>query len=277
MSFADFENSEYGFRPVELYEFYDGTTRYRYTSADESITSDGDLYTPLGGLDRDGTELLADMATDTLLQISIPHTNALALLYLNEYDRPEIGVKIYVSQRDSLADFRTILTAQVLSCTFHGDVATLNIDVFGASYERQIGIQTFGPTCQATLYKQPCPVAKADYIQTGTLTAVSGRVITSTDWIGAGADYFAAGFVECVISGKTYRRFITAFNDATGALTLFAAIGPLTVGASVDAYPGCNSSTDHCRNKYGASTNDGEAFIGFPHVPARDAYRVPIV
>jgi uncharacterized phage protein (TIGR02218 family) len=276
MALSTFENSEYGYRPVELYEFFDGANYYRYTSADEgTITFDGETYTA-AGIDRESTELEAD-ASDQKLQITLPRDNAVPLLFLNEYDRPDLKLRIRVAQRDSLTDFKTVLSAGVLSCTFRGDLATLNVDVFGASFERQIANQCFGPTCQATLYTRPCPVAKADFKETGVVDAISGFTVTASEWAGAGADYFTAGFVECVISGKTYRRFIAAFNSTTGALTLFAPIGPLTVGASVDAYPGCNSSTDHCRNKFGAATNDGEAFVGFPHVPARDAYRVPIL
>jgi hypothetical protein len=276
MNFELFDNSPDSAKPMELLEIRAGETIWRHNSSTEiSVSFGGYEFTPIA-FERDGEEIKSD-SIDQRLAISLPETHPVGPLFLVGDPELQVGVKIWRVQRDSLTDFEVVGTWQVRSVNHDGDpkILKLQCDVFAGRLRQRCVSQLHGSKCQAALYQFPCPVQKVDYEQPGVLTAVAGNQITAPEWIGFDPDYFPAGFVKV----NNAHRTISGYDPVTGRLTLRTPLLGLEVGDSVLAYPGCNSSVEHCRNKFGISTDDGAAFVGFPHVPRKNIYggRAPVV
>lgn len=276
MSFETFDISEFGAKPMELLEIRAGDSIWRHNSGmDVSVSFGGHEWTPIG-FDRDGEEIRSD-SVNQRMRINVPDDHPVGPLFLVGDPEVQVGAKIWRVQRDSLTDFEVVGTWQVRSVNHDGDkkILKLQCDVFAGRLRQRCVSQLHGSRCQAALYQFPCPVKLVDWVTSGVLTAVTGNQITATEWIGFDTDYFPAGFVTI---GNAHRTII-AYDQATGKLTLKTPILGLEVGNSVNAYPRCNGSPEHCRFKFGTSTDDGAAFVGFPHVPRKNIYggRAPVV
>jgi uncharacterized phage protein (TIGR02218 family) len=268
MSFELFDISEFDSAPLELFEITAGPQVWRHASGNSDITFLDNVFTKLA-IERDGEEIKSD-AADQRMTVSLPETHPVGHLFMIGDPEVVVGVRVWRAQRDSLTDFEVVGTWQIRSVMYDGaaKVYKLACDVFAGRLRQRCCSQVHGSRCQAALYTFPCPVLLVDYTHTGTLTAVVGNQITSPDWEGFDAAYFPAGFVA--IGGA--HRTIKAYDPVTGKLTLRAPILGLSVGQSVDAHPGCDGSPESCRGKFGSSTDDGAAFVGFPHVPREDIY-----
>jgi hypothetical protein len=275
MSFEIFDASESAAKPVELYEFTAGSQVWRHASGNLTINFLSNDFSPLA-IQREGEEIRSD-ASDQQMTVELPETHPLPHIF--EIGDPEVfvGVRIWRAQRDSLDDFELVGSWHVRSAHYDGEdkIYKLTCDVYGGRLRQRCCSQLHGSRCQAAVYLFPCPTNKVDYAEVGVLTAVSGTQITADAWIGFDASYFPAGRVEVGGSART----ITAYDATLGRLTLRSPILGLSVGQSVTAYPGCDGAPETCRTKFGAATDDGAAFVGFPHVPRKDIYsgRAPVV
>lgn len=276
MPFESWDVSEFGAKPMELLEIRAGEQVWRHNSSTTvSVSFGGFEWTPID-FDRDGEEIRSD-SIDQRLSISLPETHPVGLVFLVGDPEVTVGAKIWRVQRDSLTDFEVVGTWQVRSVNHDGQkkILKLQCDVFAGRLRQRCVSQLHGSRCQGALYQFPCPVDKADWVVPGVLTAVVGNQITAPEWVGFDTDYFLAGFVTV----ENAHRTAIAYDPTLGKLTLKTPLLGLEVGNSVNAYPGCNGSPEHCRFKFGSSTDDGAAFVGFPHVPRKNIYggRAPVV
>lgn len=277
MSFETFDNSEYLGQPVELIEITAGATVYRHATGNLTIPFLGNDFTPLA-FERDAEEIKSD-ASDQQMTITVPETHPVPHLFVVGDPEVVVGVRIWRAQRDSLTDFEVVGTWQVRSVKFDGEekVFQLTCDVFAGRLRHRCCSQVHGSRCQAAVYLFPCPVPPSAFEHSGVLTAISGSQITASDWVGLDATYFLAGYVA--VGGTGSIRTIIAYDPMTGTLTLRTPILGLSLGQSVLAYAGCDGAPETCRGKFGSATDDGAAFVGFPHVPRADIYggRAPVV
>lgn len=270
MAYADDEESQAASAPIEAYEFVGSATTWRYTSAAEAVTIDGDVYTPLAGLRRGGFGIATIKDTPSLT-VTLPSFAPIVQDYVFAIAPRTLLVSAYRYQPVSgewirfwRGDVRSITptgkTAQVTSPSF---LATqLSTNVPGLTVRAHCAHFFGDPRCRVDreLFKHLTTVA--------TVSGTDARIVTVA---GVGIhpnQRFRAG--EIVRDADGERRTIV---DQVGAvLKLVSPFRTLANGNAVTMYFGCAHTPTDCEDTYNNLINFG----GFHRMPKRDPFKVSI-
>ena len=272
MTYSAFETSQEGSQPVEVYTFLIGAQAFRYTSAEDTVTLSAIDYAPESisrGTLEDGAE-----ERDTNLSLVLPATNPVARQFL--FSIPGQRVKIQIDRYQRLdtptPEVIRIFDGFVHSVTYEGNgkTASMSCRPAVAVLNRTIPRFAFHAQCNHVLYDSGCQVDDTDpafRVSSGSVTAVSGRVLTVSGLSGSFADgFFDGGFVE-VVGSSDFRMILShTGNDLT--LLLPFSTDPTTV----NVFAGCDHSIATCKAKFDNVINFG----GFPFVPTRNPFQTGI-
>jgi hypothetical protein len=185
-----------------------------------------------------------------------------------------------VSAAGVFSNFRQIWKGELSTPTLEGPDLTVTVIGANALFGRQAPRQVMSPTCGTNLFKPRCGLALADWMVSGVIISIVGQVVTIGPITHAGglpphyadADFFALGWAQWTDGGGLIRRSEVLASVSTGvgapadevvALTLGRPLGA-SVGATIQAAPGCNRLGPTCRGKF----NNGLRFRGFEFMPA---------
>jgi len=248
--------------PIELLVLTDATSTWRYTTACDGVSYGGNSYTAEPGLKIGEVEVAHNVLRVTL-QIEASWSCGFVSDYITgEIDAP-VEVTVYrgcalrTLDSDSVQQWWTGYVKTVTLSEPTRRKATLACVPVWTDLGRAGLCLRYGRLCQVPLYSTPCGVDKTSYKATGTVASVDGVTITSTTFGLQADDYYTGGQFE---SGGV-KRLISAHTGET--ITLASSIGNLIVGASFDAYPGCDHTIDICHSKFSNRLN----FRGQPWLP----------
>ena len=264
-SFETFEESVESSRPLEIYEIAIGGTTYRYTSAEDTLTVGGEDYTPIaisrGNIEQDSED------RNRSLSLDLPANNPFAALYKEISPGSKATVSVIRLQRDEVPTFDTqvlIFKGEVQSVTFpdDGTTAQLNLQGIESALNRNLPRFGFSGQCNHVLYDPGCGVDPASFDLIGTVSVVSGNVITLPGANAQADGYWTAGYATPV--GSDDFRLILAHtgND----LTLLLPFATDVTGQQVQIFAGCDHVlTGDCATKF----DNVLEFGGFAFVPTR--------
>ena len=199
-----------------------------------------------------------------MLSIKLPITDSLAQSFMG--DTQDVVTKLTIwrthyDETDALFQWK----GRVSSTNFDG-VGTMTLEcepVFSSL--RRVGLAPlYSRSCRHVLFGQGCQLNRADFAQSGTVSAVAngGDTITVAE---AAAQNLVGG---TILAGDGSIQMITAQNGAV--LTLMRRVPYLAAqmiahpsGFSIDFYTGCDHSFTTCDVKFGNLGNFG-AFVGIP-------------
>lgn len=258
MTWSALDTGQSTSRPFLCFRFQSGTTFYRYTTAETSLTVDGQSFTP----DVLSVEPLELKANQTDQKMSILTRRNLPVVSLLSVTRPRVNLRIYQVQRDDLSAWQVFWTGAVTGVSLRDEEARIIVDAGTGRIDGLLAPQMFGASCQWTLGRPWCPVNLTSHTFSGTLSAVGGggKQLTASAWAGKGVDYFVNGHV---LTSDGRAEVITAYNSSTGQVTLKSALAGLAVGDSVTAVAGCDGARSTCEDRFGSETNGGAAWGGF--------------
>ena len=268
-SFDAFETSQESSRPLEVYEFAIGGTTYRYTSAEDEITLGGNTYSPKA-IARDAITQSSEDRTRSL-GITLPGNDAFAAQYKEIAPGSKATVSIIRLQRDESPTFDTQVLAykgEVKSVSFPNDgyVALVNCQGIESAFNQVLPRFTYSGQCNHVLYDPGCGVDPSSFDLIGTVSAVSGSVITLPGANAQADGYWTAGYATPV--GSDDFRLILAHtgND----LTLLLPFATDVSGQQVQIFAGCDHVlTGDCANKF----DNVLEFGGFAFVPTRNPFQ----
>lgn len=261
MSYDLIETSPESGRPVELFEFNQGGTFYRFTSSDENIIYNGNVYRRIP-IQRSSIEQTESFQKSGItVDISIKEEFAKSYLTYS----PD-SITVLTIYRRHLSD-----TDNEYIVYWKGTVSSANADGNQMRFEcesvfsalRRSGLRAkYSRSCRHVLYDSNCRVNQEDFRFNATVDSVSGNNITFTLDIPDSEklnDYFLAGMIETQTGAK---RFINSQNN--NVLTLSYAFNSLSAGDTVSLYAGCQHRVHiDCRDKF----NNIENYGGFPYFP----------
>lgn len=264
MPYNTIETSIQDGQPVELYEFRHGLNVYRYTSADTDQVFSGNTYTAVP-LSRNAIEATQEIARGAL---NLNCARTLPLLDLFNPLPPSDVVTLTVRRfhRDD-SEAVVIWMGRVLNISWAGLQASIRCESVYTSIQRPGLRRMYQKQCPHVLYSAQCGVNRAVFRETLAVASISGLAITLTGLGAFAAGYFAGGFIEYVgAAGEIERRAIRGHSGAVLTIN-FQAVG-LTVGASVDVFPGCDHALGTCDSKFGNRLNYG----GMPYIPTKNPF-----
>jgi len=259
MTFDALEISSHDGNPVELYEFRSGVTTWRYTSADASITYNSQTYAPIA-ISRGAISASAEL-NKSGLDIQVTRDNPVAQLFQQQPPGDVVSITIFKMHRSD-GSVAIIWMGRILSMSCTGLTTTLRSESIATSVKRLGLRRKYNMGCPHVLYGPGCNVIQLSYKTTGTVAAISGSQITVAAAGGQADGYYDGGFVYWQTSaGVIDYRMISA--HVASLLTLTFPVHGLSVGDSVDIYPGCNHTLSECDTKFANSDNYG----GWPYRP----------
>lgn len=245
-------------RPAELFHIWFGTTHYRYTSGDITVTYDSNDYTP-ATIKRDkikfDNELQVKTCNVTFSRVTEPLTE-----YIAQNPVGIVWIEILKIHRDQDPLEAGILFIGLFAGT---QIAGVSLSVrcvdLNHFLTQKIPILRYQPHCNNALFDSRCALSSETYkVDVASVTvSADGLTVTSSAFGAYDDGYFDRGKL---VAGD-YKRHIV--SHVGNNLTLKYKVPGFATGDPVSAYPGCDLDVVTCYNKYGNVNN----FFGFPWIP----------
>lgn len=269
-TFDALEKSTESSRPLEIYKVTIGTDEYFWTSAEDTVTVSGQDYEPIA-ISRTGISQGSNQSNQTVT-VSVPGNNEFAARYKNIVPGLRAQMNIWRLQRDETPSFNTMILmfkGQVLSVRFPADGTRAEIAVrsIEQALDRNIPRFTYVGQCNHVLYDQRCGVDPSTFNVTGTVSSVSGNVITLPGASAKADGYYNGGYCTPTTGDQDFRLIL---NHVGNDLTLLLPFAVDVTGLDVQAFAGCNHDAfGDCATKF----DNVIEFGGFAFVPNKNPFR----
>ena len=264
MTYAAIETSAQSGRPVELYEFMNGATAYRYTSADGDVVYGGNTYTAVP-IARGAVEATSETAR---LALEITCARTLDVLDLFAVMPPDQIVAVTLRRLHAGdGEAITLWMGRILNVTWNSVAAEIHCESVYTSLKR-VGLRRlYQKGCPHVVYSGGCGLDSADFKTTRAVSTVSGSEITVSTLSGFADGYFAGGYIEWEPTPGQFDR--RAIRSQTGAVVAVAFPLPgLAATDTVNLYPGCDHTLATCESKFSNRLNYG----GMPYFPDKNPF-----
>lgn len=269
MTFAAIETSADEGRPLELLKVSYLTNNWHYTTSEESVTYDGQVYAPLP-IKHSAIALTGDVAKSQLT-ISVPQDCPVGELFRVQPPTGVVSVTLFAKHVGD-AEVKAIWKGRIVNVTWEQPWLNLTTESVFSSLQRLGLRRKYGTQCPHPLYSVGnglCNVVKASYKTDYAVTSITGATVNCAAAAGAAVDHFAGGVVTWIHaeSGYLEQRMVKS-SDASGNFVLTSQPPGLVVGAALSTYPGCDHSLDTCHSKFANALNFG----GMPFIPTKNPF-----
>jgi uncharacterized phage protein (TIGR02218 family) len=270
MSYEDFDNSPAAGAPIEVYKFVGELGEYHYTSCNEIVTVNGETYIPLPALTRTAIEVSSLLDSPQTLDITMPVTTDLALLY-NFLKMPiTLIVEIRSVHRGSnfATDWRLEFQGTIVSFPVSNNFATCRVQsVIQGGLNQQLNQITFQTPCNHEVYDEHCTLNEADFTTSSTVTNIKDNVITVAN--DHNADHaLIVGKLRNQRTGETR----TIVDNVANVITVGYGFLDIELGDTVDLIIGCDNAYSTCLTVFNNLLNFG----GFMFLPSTNPYVNPV-
>lgn len=269
MTYKEWEESDEGGEPVELYEIQVGSEvpTYKYTSSEEGVTIASFDYVP-EAIKRAEAKSGARERNDEF-KVELPAANPFCLRYAGAI--PGARVKLIVSRYHrpdgATPEVQEVFYGFVESVSVTGNMhnAELTARSTLAALSHTIPREGYQTQCNNVLYRARCGVDDTDpqfRVLNGIVDAVDGRVLYMSQASKFPDGWFAAG--RCTIdSGQDQRMILRHEGDEIEVSVPFPVDPTLAT-----IYAGCAHKLTVCVDKF----DNGINFRGWHAVPNRNPY-----
>lgn len=255
MAFDSLENdNEYGM-PVRLYRFDLGGTVWRYSTTAQDLVYGGNVWSACA-ISDDGVKLSGDSNTDAL-NITAPNDIGPAVQFLGTPPSMPIAVTIFNYHR---SDNQAVVeyVGEVSQCDQPvPGTAVLTCESLFASMDRDGLRLSWQRACPYALYDvRTCGVNKAAFAVQVDLTSAFAGLVTGAGFGTKPTGYFNGGFLtwQHPLRGMEFRAIEEHVGDQ---VRMFGDSDGLYYGLRVTAYPGCNRTPTHCKERFSNYPNYG--------------------
>jgi len=266
----------------------DGTTTYRWTSADVDLVISGQTFRSQGAngplIQRGSYDQSARLTIDTLDLTLVGGS-----FTINGKSLPQLAVQGYFDgarvQVDHLIgpDLPGALALGVLPKFFEGRVASMDPNGPAISLRLKSELESLNvllprfmlqPACGNAVYDANCGLVRATFTLAGTATGGTTTTVTTTSAAitSKASGYFDLGvlaFTSGALNGL--RRAVKASVLSAGTTTFTMALpfpsAPLN-GDTFTVYPGCHRDKTDCGP---TKFNNLPQHRGYPHIPSSEA------
>lgn len=265
MTFHNAETSIASSKPVRLYEFKRGTSRWGYNSSDRDITHNTQVYkTLVGGISDSGIKQTGQATADAL-KITAPADFPTAQLYRQVAPSSMVEVTIYALHY-GIDDYVVVYSGEVRAVQFLLDKCTLTCSALSERME-MTGLRLgWERSCPYALYSTACGVDSGVYRTTATIQSMDGAAVYSGVFESQPDGYYTGGFIEWILPGGDLER--RGIQQHSGSkLILLGGTGGLSLGGELRVYPGCRQNVTSCEQ-----FNNIDRYGGIPHLAGESPY-----
>lgn len=254
-----YSTSQQAGRLRELFEFTQGATVTRFTSAATDITALINAWAQVP-IERSEIEQSQDLNRANIT-LKFPRTNSFAFAFLGALIDDTTSLTIRHETDDNV--WAVHWKGRVSAASLTGDVITLTCEPITTSLKRKGLRATYQINCRHALYhSRGCKVDRTLFDIAGTVSVDNGLTITVPE-----ADAQPDGeFTGGIIVHNNIERLI--INHIGAQLTLLSIFDVSLTGQSVTLYPGCNRTAARCNDKFNNLPNHG----GLPGFPRKNPF-----
>lgn len=251
MTYQSDEISVASGHPIELYDIYTSDNEhYCYHTAGEdygTITYLGRDY-EFGIVER-AEFSIGKMSDSNFLEIGLSKGNVFAVQYVNSALDVICSLNVYRQHSDN---YITYWSGNLISVSFdENSVPTLRFQSIICNSIRMGHRRGNMRMCPHILYGTWCNVNQENYKVEGTITNISGLVITSSVFATKSDGWFQGGKIKI----GTAWRLIKAHT--TNTVTIDRIFVDAEIGNEYVAYAGCGHTGTICKNKFNNKLNFG--------------------
>lgn len=263
MNWSDLEYSVSDGQPVKLYEFIRGSgstiATYCYTNADKNLSVEDVTYNAIPVSD-DGLNGNADNS----LTVTLPANNPIVKLFRGMPPSSSIRLRVLVLQETFT---RLVWLGKISDCKrTTTESAELTAGNIMSNFTRIGARLTWRRSCTHTIFDHNCRMQKHNYEVRAIIETFDGASLTLSA-LNEQDGWFDGGFIEWFDSdGVIERRSIE--SQKANKIYLLGGTSGLTVGMSIQLYPGCSRIISVCKNKFSNYLNCG----GVPGLPGKSPF-----
>ena len=262
MSYSAIESSIENGSVIELYEFIQGLSKYRYCSTESAVEYQSTIYKPFAG-SRESIKQTTDVLKDSI-SFNFPRSDEFASQYLGFAPDDLVTVTIYRGHStDTSSEFAVYWKGRVIGAKASGNDVVVDCESVFTSIKRPGLRARFEYNCRHSLYLTGCNVNRELYKIACPIISISGVTISIQGGTNLGSGYLAGGML---ITSSGIARFITSHSG--DFITIARPIVELLGGDIVSVYPGCDHLMSTCNSKFSNIDNFG----GFPWVPTKNPF-----
>jgi uncharacterized phage protein (TIGR02218 family) len=245
-------------KPIKLYRFTEDSLVWTLTSSNKSQTYNGETYNK-SAIGHSQIKSSPDKNGSTI-DIIVDLDNVMARRWFVNAIDTVVNLQIFkIDDGVVTVDWQ----GRLIGTKPDDSKLTLVFDS-GFSQVRHIGLrEQYQKTCPHILYGRLCGKNKDDMAVSGTVLTISGSTVTVSAASSKPDGYFNAGMIA---DSAGVLRFITSHVGTV--LTLTRPLDSLSVGMSINLYPGCPRTTKACKDTFNNLANFG----GFPWIPSINPY-----
>lgn len=276
MAYADQEGSIQDGTPYFLYEFVTPDETFRYTDYPETVVWNSQDWLPFP-IKHNEVKQSNELSKNSMtVSIPIMENNTFVDIFLGW--SPDYSVS-YTLRRGHFGASDTLVywKGRIASHNLKQQTIELKCESIFTSMRRP-GIRArYQRQCRHALYSAGCGVDKDAFATAGSITSVTGLILTVPAAAGEANNYFTGGAIE--FPGGSF-RMITAHtgdqitisranryvNENFGLSGWGLSWGQFWGGFGVTLYPGCDRSLSTCLNKFNNILNNG----GFKWIPSKN-------
>lgn len=268
MTYAAYETSEYSGRPVEIYEFQNGQSYWRYTSADETVVWSATNWNA-ENIERSAI-IQSPEGIRNQLKLTVPRDFPPALLYRQLIPLYDTTVIIRRLHRDDPDEEAVVLwqgrVFDVLWPAGKGEV-TMNFEPSIGSVKSEALRGRWQQRCNHSIYDEFCALEFVTWSTSYSVAAISSDKLQIT-LNGLGSATPSASHWK----GGLLRLGSDQFNMIEGhsgdVMTLWRYMPGLAIGSTVLVAPGCMNLKSRCISPF----NNFNNYLGAPDVPLKDIF-----
>lgn len=247
MSYRDLESAATN-EPIELFDFYDDLGHHwRYTSSDTEQMLFSSKFVP-EPIHREPIEM-SESHFKNEVNLTVGRNNPLALLYI----AGQVEVKVYLTIYRMQGIYSIIYWSGVVAgVVFNADEVPMIKATPRSSDLPRIGCRRRAQIlCDLALYSNECGVDKSSFSITGTLSGVSGILLTSATFATVASGWLTGGMI--IIDNA--KRLIQW--HVSNQIKISRQIVELETGKTFTAYAGCQHTSIDCHTKFNNAINYG--------------------
>lgn len=267
MTFDNFEKSVDSGRPLELYEFQNGSSIWLFTSGDDAITVSSSVYNK-ENIER--TKILQSQeGIRNQLTLTVRRDLPVAELYVQLIPLLETSVVVKKIHRDDPdQEVKIIWQGKIFDVKWPSGKASAEIRCDpNIGSQKSEGLRgRWQIRCNHTIYDEFCSLIFENLQTTLTVSALStdGLTVTLPGLSSAtpSADHWIGGLLKLGVD-----QFNMINSSSGDDIEIWRYMPDLTVGSTVQIGPGCQNLKSRC-----LILGNFENFLGAPDVPLKDIF-----
>jgi len=247
----------------ELYKFTEDISTWTYTNSDSDVVYGGDTYEKIA-LKRSNYKSRLEISK-AKIDIKVSIYNELGIRYLQTIAESVLSLVVYETETET-SETSIAWKGRLSKISASESVITLTFESIFTSL-RNVGVRKrYQRTCPHSVYNRGCTLDKELFAVSGTVTAVSGLVLTCSEASAYDDNYFTNGIIKT--SDGAMRFIVSHIGSLITINRDMPLFNPLDGSELVDLYPGCNKLVDTCNSVFSNILNFG----GFSMMPRRNPF-----